>query len=1782
MISIYQCGMRITRWMTALAAIVIVASTTPAQDNQMSQYDRGTPPQHAAGVSAIGSYMSADIGTINLSNGSLNFKLPLGSVGGRGFYLPLSLNYSSKMWSARRGTKIVTNSPEIGNPVPVTWGQYSDDPTEAHYFVAGGWTIGAAPFLKVRGVGIGSYQVSSCTNYHWVVVKLTLVLPDKGEIELRDNVKDGAPAAPGAAPSGCLTQDSGRGRIWHATDGSGIVFINDTSDGVASGLLAGKAITADGTQYHFTNPGVSNIGGSAYLNTMARCDWVQDRNGNKVLIDYPNGSKVLYTDQLGRITTVQWDDPFGTRLYDPDNAGVILAALVTLPAAGGGVHYYKIKTDVMHSHYRGSPNPISPVLPVYNGDSEFTLVGTALFTGSVDSGLDQTDSKAVLTQLILPDGRALTFSYNEYGEVAEVQLPTGGKVQYDYQSVLLDVTTGNGLPSGNSLSIEAVATGGNVRAVDRAVVARRTYPDGSSLEGQWSYTYKASSSNGIATGTTEVQCVSGTQTLLREKHYYLGAQRFLSSTSSGPDGTGYSLWSTGVERRSEATDSSGGTVITANEQYWAQRKTIQAEGKWPPPGAGSYGIEEIANDNRVTESRRYLDDGSYSNVVPSYDQTMADNNHINNPTQVDEYDLDHATLRRETKTTYDTDGHFAGTGVNTVNILTLVADQSVYDGSDLVNAKAHTGYEYDNYANDTNHQPLATYTDFSSIPGHDSSFDPTKTERGNATKVTRTVDASTSVTSYTRYDVLGNVVSIKDPKTNESSIGYVDDFGDGSNPGLNASGHSTYSLPTRLTSPAPNAGESAQTAYTQYNFSTGLLTGFKDRNGVITQTIYNDAFDRPTQIKAALGTTLENHTAMYYAPQTNPFVTLTSNDVLIAKDQASIDDRTLRSWTHTDGFGRTFESWTSDPQGNVKVATVYDGLGRAVQTSNPFRPPNETQYNTTTAYDLAGRVHTVTTADNAVVTTDYNGARVLVTDQAGKQRISQTDGLGRLTDVWEIRSTDTVTGTEPVTFPGYTGITAGYRTTYSYDALDDLLTAKQRIGTGGTLQTRTFAYDGLKRLLQAINPESGTINYMYDANSNLATKVDARSITTTYAYDALNRVTGRTYTNDPQSTLAVSYKYDNQALTGGPSFAVGSSIGRLIAVTYGAGSAGSYQGYDKLGRVNVSYQQTDSQNYGFGYGYNLASEMTSETYPSGRQVITEYDTAGRIAGVKKDATTYYAGAAASDATNRIQYAPQGAISVMKLGNGKWEHTNFNNRLQPTQIGLGTSGTDSSILELDYGYGTTSNNGNVISQTITAPGLTLNQCYGYDSLNRLSTAEERSGGTICAGTQQWKQAFIYDRYGNRTIDAQNTIPSSLVGFNTQISSSTNRIASGQNYGYDNGGNLTSDPATNANGIVYDAENRQTQYTKSQQATNYYYYDGDGHRVKKIDSTGTTVFVYNAGGQLIAEYTSGAPSGGGTSYLTSDHLGSTRVVMKSDGTTTTTTRHDYLPFGEEIQAGIGGRTAGQGYVPDNVRQKFTQKERDNESGLDYFGARYYSGPQGRFTGPDPYNIIHEAEDEDDFNEYISNPQRWNRYPYVLNNPLRYVDPDGLYEYETELLGKKLKVSISDSISRNQREQIKTKVNDAISMINKSADKLTGQQKDIIKNINQVNVSDKINRSYTIESTGTVNLVKSDVLYSASRPDHPSAGWVASALAHEGYHIELYKQSGGDLTKSRGEAAEKASNTFQRQVGEKIGLAQYEIDYLKQLEINPGPRYKEPITKPPNTQPRERPRKPTKRSP
>ena len=119
------------------------------------------------------------------------------------------------------------------------------------------------------------------------------------------------------------------------------------------------------------------------------------------------------------------------------------------------------------------------------------------------------------------------------------------------------------------------------------------------------------------------------------------------------------------------------------------------------------------------------------------------------------------------------------------------------------------------------------------------------------------------------------------------------------------------------------------------------------------------------------------------------------------------------------------------------------------------------------------------------------------------------------------------------------------------------------------------------------------------------------------------------------------------------------------------------------------------------------------------------------------------------------------VSSMQLGNGKWESKVFNSRLQPTQIALGTVQNGTDKLNLDFDYGTTNYNGNVLKQTITVPtvgtstGFTAAQTYTYDSLNRLKSATENLTPTGGTSVLSWKQTFTFDRYGNRRFDEANT-------------------------------------------------------------------------------------------------------------------------------------------------------------------------------------------------------------------------------------------------------------------------------------------------------------------------------------------------------------------------------------------------------------------------------------------
>jgi RHS repeat-associated protein len=145
------------------------------------------------------------------------------------------------------------------------------------------------------------------------------------------------------------------------------------------------------------------------------------------------------------------------------------------------------------------------------------------------------------------------------------------------------------------------------------------------------------------------------------------------------------------------------------------------------------------------------------------------------------------------------------------------------------------------------------------------------------------------------------------------------------------------------------------------------------------------------------------------------------------------------------------------------------------------------------------------------------------------------------------------------------------------------------------------------------------------------------------------------------------------------------------------------------------------------------------------------------------------------------------------------------------------------------------------------------------------------------------------------------------------------------------------------------------------------------------------VYDISGKVVAEY-GGLQSNdeGGVKYMFRDRQGSVRAVLNSAGFILS--RNDFQAFGEEIGSNVGLRTTAQGFgASQNLRNRFASTERDEATGLDHTWFRKLEQKSGRWTSPDPYNQA---------KGYL-NPQTWNKYSYVTNQPTKFIDPSGLLQ-------------------------------------------------------------------------------------------------------------------------------------------------------------------------------------------
>ncbi|MET0624140.1 MAG: RHS repeat-associated core domain-containing protein [Pyrinomonadaceae bacterium] len=1710
-------------------ALLLALLTTAAYAQTASATDGTTPAGLKAGAPA-GNYSLSGFDSVNLYSGNLNFQLPLLGVGGRGGAgMTMTLSIDSVKWKVDKDT---SDGLTVHSLNPNWWEGLKP-----------GYGPGVLQGRRDCKVMVMSNQCGQS------LTRLTFTTSGGTEYELRDQLYGGQPKGSGAA----------RGKVFVSADGTAATFLSDAniSDPVMAPSLvypSGLLMLADGTRYRID---------------LGVVTWMRDRNGNRMAFAYDPYYRVTnVTDSLNRQVTVTYAN-LTTVMYDQ----------ITYKGFGGEQRTIKVWHSNLGQALRAG----------------YSLQTYGQLFPELSNGAGAYDPDDVVSAVEMPDGRTYLFFYNPYGELARVALPTGGAVEYDY-------TAGSGV-------VEHL----DDFHVYRRVAERRVLADGTNVESRQVYgaTYNAPGEAKPWQTAVTVEHRGPTALLAKDRHYFYGSPTAsLFEYAAGPK---YPSWKEGREYQTEALDTDGTTVLRRTASEWRQRAAV---GWW----AGS-ADEAPANDPRVVETVATVEPGGANLVSKTTSLDPADStgqtvgfDRYNNRTDVWEYGYgatpgtvgalvrrthtDYLTTNTTGGTTYDyacdpsTTCANANITAGVVHIRRLPAQSLVYDAAGAVQAR--TAYEYDNYAADALHAPLIART---GISGLDAAFTAGYLTRGNVTLTTGYGNAASStgaVSSAVQYDVAGNAVKTIDARGYATTFDFSDHFGapDGearlntAPAELSTPGQTSYAFMTKVTNAL------GHTSYGQYDYYLGKPVDGEDTNGVVTSGYYNDPLDRAKRVVRAVGTAAQSQTTFVYD--------LAARAVTTTGDLNNYDDNLLKSQTLYDGLGRTVETRQYESAVNyTTVGQVFDALGRVSQSSNPYRPwQGESPVWTTTDYDALGRAWKVTTPDGAKAITHFDGARVLVTDATGRQRMSKTDALGRLTDVWEVRQADGAT--EGVTFPPFAdvpNVSAGYRTSYTYDALGRLRKVEQGA------QSRFFMYDSLGRLLRAKNPEQAgvgglaqtdpvtnhsqwSLGYTYDANSNLLTKTDARNVSVTYAYDALNRNTTADY-SDTAVSPDVTRVYDTAS----------NGKGRL-RFTYAGGnySQGStvehtaFEQYDALGRPVVVRQYFKTAGvWGSAYesqlAYNLAGGVTTQTYPSGRTVSYQYDAAGRLNDFRGDL---------GDGVQRvystgIQYTPAGALRQEQFGTDTPVYNKhvYNVRQQLSEIRVGTTAGDAGwnrgaiinhYSDLSWAGSGTDNNATLKKQDVYVPnddaitGHSLTtQFYTYDALSRLQSVREARGGA-----DQWRQDYVLDRYGNRTINSSSWggAPEPQYG----VDAATNRLTAPAGYSmtYDDAGYLTGD---NYNGGAgggtrsYDAEGRMTQaqFVYGQTQTAAYTYNAEGQRTRRQMGAGGGAWqVYGAGGELVAEYAAGAapsqplkeygyrggellvtaarqrvnfaqasnggvttaqgytadgvfpglhfqpayandgrryasPQGdrywrdadglpsliqvdfgvqrtidevdlytladhpayqtqadpapsqpftqygvtsfevqywtgsawaaaqggsvsgnslvwrkvsfpavttskirvvvngaadavarvveveawgeaGGASdvrWLVADQLGTPRMVLDRTGSLSGMTRHDYLPYGEELYAGVGGRAPTQGYAWDSTRQQFTGYERDLETGLDYAQARHFSSSQGRFTSPDPLGASMRSAD----------PQSFNRYSYTGNDPVNRTDSTGL---------------------------------------------------------------------------------------------------------------------------------------------------------------------------------------------
>ena len=1422
-----------------------------------------------------------------------------------------------------------------------------------HVELSSGNLIVTIPFLSVPGRGMSfDYGIRYDAAY-WVIQNLSGGAPMYWNPEMRNWLTNSTLGWTSTQPY--MTRQTGQMTCYTGVSGpqpkaqgartDGVIFTDEK--GSKHQLLVNSQSNGDciGGAYLFQNLQGPSLSQDGYWGTAAAVTGPDGRiysgGGTSGGLSWPAAGTLngAYFADMAKVT----DTRGNTQIASPGNLDSVGRTPITEQTTGNQMIYTVHDSNGNAQQYTVNLESIS--ISTHFGGQGIT---------------EYSHTRQTVSSVGLPNGQSYSFIYDSYGDITQINLPTGGYVSYVWTN-----TPGTSQGATRYISSRTVNDGVTSAtwtiSYGSGVVLLTDPPDPQGNVHTTTYTYSLSDGTPVLSSVVYDKSSNGSYPRGYAMTYYISPSFTFNGQFSIDGQQLLKSITTTMDANSGGT---GGTVskkeydydVFAFERYDTDCTTPTEEsacesyasgGSMPPPEFDSisrgnvtaireYGAGTGSPGPLVRQTiRKYLPD-----YTPGYGMTP---NGLD-PLKRVKYTGVNIVDKAIDETVYDSAATCTGTG-------TVDSDTGVFTPPPTcaANRVSERTLQYDN-------QTPSTY-----------GF------HGEATASAQWLNTTNSyyTTTYV-HDGFGNLTSASDPKSHTTSLGYGDSFATGVSTCAIQANSSVY--PTSITN-ALN-----QTEKLTYYGCTGKKSADRDPNDVAAARAGTTwTYDEIGRVLT--GTEKDGGSVTNSYGDTYPDTITTQKLITSSQTETNI--------IQADGLGRQVKTTlSSDPSGATYSTTSYDLLGRVYQTSNPYRSTSDPTYGlATNYYDVLNRPTSVNEPDGSAKRWSYSGFATTYTDEAGNQWQRTSDALGRLTRVLE---------------PNGTSTSPTMETDYSYDLLDNLTNVKQwggAYGASGSV-SRSFNYDSLARLMSASNPETGIQTYLYLSNGSLCSgsvslpcsKTDARGAVITYVYDQLNRLQQKSYV--PTSTPSVSYVYDQGSSSINP-------ISHRTSMTDGAGSE-SWT-YDPMGRILSINRSTttpvSTQSNSATYTYNLAGlPVIGHFFAQGSYYQYSYGNDGRAIGVTWNGSAPYI----SGAT----YAPNGGLATMTMGGPPTNSVqifvthHYNNLLQPTDIMAGP--TSQTLFSHTLSYASGANNGDISSDTDNInPGNIAT--FGYDTLNRMKAANSPGGGVV----SPWSEANTFDQFGNLTAKTD-TYGSNQISFSATAVSNNQLAGVGFSYDPTGAGYVLQDNKNTQ--YTWDAEGRLASSTGNGGSVTYKY-DGDGNRVLKsnpnaADGSKGSVYWYGPDGSMTDETTvalngtnardlqrnfyfdgkliarQGFPTTFYPSYfIVSDHLGSTRATVdlswNGPGTNPSPELINYFPFG-----GYLGTTPS-----DTVDQKFTGKGRDTESGSDYFGARYYTSNLGRFLAPDwastatpvPYASL-------------DDPQSLNLYGYVRGNPFNRVDVNG----------------------------------------------------------------------------------------------------------------------------------------------------------------------------------------------